>query len=267
MRRLLRVLGLCILAAAPTGALAKVDYRLEVALGAVVPGGAVFHGVVGEYDFNQRTPAEDTRGNVLYDYHFNPGFTAALSLLVNDFELRYQFATLGWSQLEPTHVSFERYRGTAVVYPGELPARAIFLPYQKLPTPSLVVDSPNSPAFRLHSLTLGWRFNLVRGPYQPYIPVAIGLAIGEGGGLGQTLLGSSFQLGFGYEFHLNDRISLGFEVRYNWMLLQNPSSGSLLGDNTTLEGALLTTNASVAQGFVQSVHLVLLQFTTRFHFF
>jgi hypothetical protein len=80
-----------------------------------------------------------------------------------------------------------------------------------------------------HSATFGYRFYLLRGTWQPYIPVDLGAVFVSGTPLSRTLFGATLSAGFGLDVRLWRFLYAGLSVRYQFYITELDQNAGLAG--------------------------------------
>lgn len=203
-RTLAAALALAALALAPRPAAARMQATLEFGVGAAIP----------------LTRYVDSGGP---DGHnrIDNGVHAALNLaiLFDNWQFRYAVSvlSLGHQDLLIPQGTFDQINQAARDLTGT----------DVLGARTSVGNVDDTLTF--HTLTFGYRFYLLRGTWQPYIPVEIGAAIVQSDTLTRSLYGFTLGTGVGLDVHIWKFLYAGLGVRYNFCFTETDQTIAGLG--------------------------------------
>lgn len=201
---------------APTPAAARMVATLEFGAGASIP-------------LSRYIDAESSRGHNTVENGIHASLN--LSLLFDGWQFRYaaNFISLGTQDFELPQDTFDRMNliGEQVNRVFEAQGGQPPLDEPLLPARRDRGDVNDSLVF--HSLTFGYRFWLLRGRWQPYIPVEIGAAIVDSDVLSRTLYGFTLASGIGLDVRIWRFLYAGLGVRYNFYLTETDQNIAGLG--------------------------------------
>lgn len=233
---------------APARPATALDWGLEVSPGVGVPLGTFIDGV----PFAGSSPQVGDAA-AMFDLTSLSGATLGLALLLDQWEIRYTTHVLPFDRLVMTHLMIKRYTDQAF-FPIESFRKAI-----GTSPPLLPPDQPTTwdarglqPAV-IHALTAGYRFRLLDGSIRPYVPVALGFALGQIKG-NPPAPGVTVQIGAGVEWWVHPRFAIGTSIRYHWVAVRNPKT--IDTSVTQLGMQSILADDSVFEGALESVHLL-----------
>lgn len=192
-----------LLASAPAHA---VNVRLELAPMLSIPLGPLLDGIPVVINPPQAAGGANVSG-ILVDVENSVGGGMALSLMLNDFEIRYEFASIDYSELVGTHYEDANLPGFLLEIGGA--ARVD------------VSDSLDS--VFLHNVVFGYRFTPFDWKLRPYVPFGVGFAVAQLRNDMDTIFGFTIQGGIGLEYILG-KFRLGAELRYSFHAYKNPDT-------------------------------------------
>lgn len=211
-----------LVAARPAAAL---DVRVEVAPLVHVPLGEILDGVPALVQ-PPDTLYVNANETWLLDYTHGVGGGVSLSLLLNSWEIRYEFAALPFKSLVLTHAGLAPAGTTTPIF---LPSESLEELSNRAPRrPSVGVSSLD--AVLLHNVGFGYRFTPFDWVVHPYFPLNLGFAAAQLRNGAETLIGFNLQLGVGVEWDPFEAFRVGLAMRYNFTAFKNPDSGFSLGD-------------------------------------
>ncbi len=240
-------------AGAPAAARKKLDLRLEVSPGVGFALGRFLDGIpryfaldYGEtpwtfletQDVTLKTDVDSARA----------GFNFAAAFLIEGFEFRYQLQMLGWGAARITDVAYHNV------------SNRIFLPAERLralPVDVLPGVKANFGPLYLHALGFGYRFTLLEGRFEPYIPLLAGFAWAANDSF-RPVYGGIAQVGLGFDVRLHERFRLGLELRYSWIAVQTPGRELYEASAKEQVAAAATSNDSGFETVLESLHLLTL---------
>jgi len=233
MRARLRTLSLCgaalaviavTVAPAPARAL---DVRVEVAPIISVPFNSVLDGIpldegtvdivevggalgfqVNEAVLQQLGLPRQQQVLALADVTQKVGFGVRLALLLDDWEIRYEFTAYGFDELVYTHVNFPDLTQVG---------QALFFPIEG----ALNLDASSLESMFLHNVGVGYRFTPFDWFIRPYVPLSLGFsAVQLRNGLG-NMYGFNIQAGLGVVWDVWSSLRLSLDVRYGISVFMN----------------------------------------------
>ena len=258
----LAVLALCSLPA-PARA---VDVRIEISPMVSIPIGPFLDAVpvsaisvdsaqlgfnLGQLDFS-----------ALNDYQNSVGGGVGLSILFNNWEIRYEFMALPFAKRKMTHIGFTSSLGVAFYIPVEEFDDATV---RTLTGTTKGEDvSKLDPVF-IHNIGFGWRFvPFDHWIVQPYLPFGLGFSLAQIQNGVDPLPGFYVQLGLGVQYSPVPSFRMALEARYMLGLYKAPDiSASAIGKAAS---GTLTTNASAFDAVMEDVHVVNVVFALAYKF-
>ena len=110
-----------------------------------------------------------------------------------------------------------------------------------------------------HTVTVGYRFDLTKTRWQPYIPLEIGGVFAMSGDVfdDKTLYGMTVGVGFGLDVQVYKAFYLGLAVRYNFVLTESIPEVALVG---------LTSDTPSFESAVAMAHLISVTLQTQVRF-
>jgi outer membrane protein with beta-barrel domain len=205
--------------ASPSRADAIDRFTLEGGVGVAVP-------------LNTFFDLHDTNGNPVFTAKTRPGPSLAISLLLNDVELRWGMNTYRIVDVQSS-LSYSA-EIDQVVSTLEKTGGCELLDCEAIQN---TLQAPSDGFIFVNSLTAGYRFYLHRADWQFYIPVGLGsvVAAGDNAAIEKFLFGFGAQTGFGFDSKITDRWSWFASLRYHLSLVETPTriaaSGVTVGQN------------------------------------
>ncbi|MCA9666819.1 MAG: hypothetical protein KC503_14565 [Myxococcales bacterium] len=257
MRKLAAALCLTLALLAPRPA-HPLEVGLEIELGTSVP--------VGPFPDGVPVSVTDTAGtlfagvpnsayNVLLDAQPVAGFSGGLSLLLGNWYLRVAVAVNTYSSWKATRYAFTNINGTPVqegfqnIYVGEAGNE------YSLDKSATIVST---------RFCVGYRWYLLpEGLIRPYIPMGLGMVVSALEG--SVNYGLTFHAGVGFDVHLHERVDIGFKAQYEWMGVILPKQFQA-GSAADKISAAATSETSVLEAFLESLHTFQFAVTTTFRF-
>lgn len=197
--------------------------------------------------------------NLLVEQKATPGFTGAVTLMLDNYSLRLAMSFHQWSEVRVLNYALLRIEGEDVadelhnVFLGNLLGDS---------TRDAAFDIPERPGFLMLRAALGYRWYLSEGWLRPYIPFGAGPAffLSEGSVYG----GIDLHTGLGVELDISPHWAVGLSLQYEYMGVFLPNDFQAHG----LQGvwiATTTANRSVLDGFVQNFNVMQLALTFLYH--
>lgn len=233
--------GLISLVLVPTLSHAIDKLTLEAGLGMAVPVNTFFD-------------LRSTNGDAIFVAETKIGPSLAVSLLLNDVELRWGMNVYRITDVESQSISNEDVG--EVVDVANAVGLCDALDCQSI---SETLETPDSGFIFVNSLTAGYRFYFSRGDFRPYFPIGIGtvVAAGESASIDRFLFGFGAQSGLGLENTIDEDWSWFLSLRYHISLVEAPTSvaatGIIVGgdafESTTVLFHAVGINAGVLTGW------------------
>jgi hypothetical protein len=256
-----RTLFLCGLALATSIAVAPparaLDVRVEVAPIFSLPFNAVLDGIplpegtidvvrvadalgfqVNEGVLNQFGIPREQDVTSLVDLTQKVGFGVRLALLLNDWEIRYEFVAYGYDELVYTHVNFPDLTQVG---------QAVFFPVEG----ALTLDATSLDSMFLHNLGVGYRFTPFDWIVRPYVPLSLGFAAVQLRNDLGALYGFNIQVGLGVVWDAWKSLRLSLDMRYGISVFMNQDTS--LGGIQQRGIASAGTNASTFEAVVETL--------------
>lgn len=182
-------------------------FTLEGGLGIAVP-------------LNTFFDLHDKSGNPVFTAKTRPGPSLAISLLLNDVELRWGMNAYRIVDVQSSLSYTEEI--DAVVSALEKAGGCDLLDCEAIQN---TLQAPSDGFIFVNSLTAGYRFYFHRGDWHPYIPVGLGsvIAAGDNAAIEKFLFGFGAQTGFGIDNKITDRWSWFASLRYHISLIETPT--------------------------------------------
>ena len=168
---------------------------------------------------NGQTNLNPIPGAVRIDTENDPGFALGLSLLLSDWEIRYNFQMHNWGKLTIDAFNLRLSQDPSLL-------DNVFFEVRDLGLQPIVIEDADeldlSPIF-VHRIMLGYRFYVLDyWVIKPYIPVALGFVYMHGDTFDNTP-GGAFEMGLGAEYRFNDHIGVSLAFRYAANIMKNPA--------------------------------------------
>lgn len=192
-----------------------IDVRLEAAPVISFPMSSFIDGLVINVPADVGFVSQITDGQYQFDEAWvldlsqKTGYGAAISLLLDDWEIRYEFFAMDFDELTVTHVAF------ADVSPD--------LALELNQTGSLGISEFFDSIF-FHSASVGYRFTPYDWVVHPYFPFALGFAAAQVRNGSDTYFGFNIQLGAGVQWDVLDALRVGVGLRYVLGLYKLPQT-------------------------------------------
>lgn len=238
-------LMLALAVAATASPAAALEVRLEVAPQVTIPLNPILDGLPLEF---AQGPVLGIQEELLLDLSQGTGGGASISLLLSDFEIRYEFTLLPWDTLTITHVKFP---GLSQLVEG---AEQIALPAADLLPATSASISGDLDAILIHTVGVGYRFTPWNWVVHPYFPVGLGFTAAQLRNGGDTLLGFNIQLGAGVQWDITKAWRLGIALRYNFAAYKNPDTTFSNIANTGIQSAV--TNRSSFEAVMETLQSI-----------
>lgn len=250
----LPLLALCALprpaAALPVG--------LELELGTGIPLGSFPDGVPVSVD----DPAGEifaklpnSAYNMLLDANPTAGFSSGLSLLLGHWYFRAALSVNTYRDVSVSRYAFRRINGQDL-------APALQNIYVGKVDQEMSID--RTATFVISRFGVGRRWYLLfETPVRPYIMMGLGGVVAsiEDGVRG----GMTFHGGLGADVHLHERFDLGLKLVYEWMGMFLPDNFQATSAATAI-GAAASSENSVLEAFIESLHTLQLGVTATYRF-
>jgi len=232
-------------------------FGIELAPGVGIPVSNFIDGFPIDADLSAEMGQYFSNVALRFDLSNKPGFMGALFFLLEDFEIGYQPLVLPFHRATLTHIMFKDITDKYYV-PVEVLQDAGLIGTGDL---SVDISGDLKPAV-FHAFTFGYRFNLTDTAFRPYIPCAIGFALGRLEG--DNLPGFILQMGLGAEYRFHGHWAAGACVRYNWVAVQNPRT---LGSSVKELGIdQAAANQTLLGAAIESVQVVSVLATASYRF-
>ena len=168
-----------------------------------------------------------------------------LSLLFGNWTFRYavNWIKLGRQDLKIPGDIFQEYEAVQTFLAGSGLAGTFSLP--NLPNASSAGDLDDTMAF--HSISFGYRFYLLRGTWQPYIPLELGATIVSSDQLSRTIYGATASTGIGLDVNVWGPLYVGLAARYNFYITETDQALAVLG---------LVTSRNIYDSSVAMAHII-----------
>lgn len=228
------------------------SFGVELAPGAGIPVSDFINGFPVDADLSAELGSSFQNVALRFDISNNVGFAGAVYFLLDDFELGYEFIALPFRRATLTHILFK-----------DLTTRFYFPVEVILGPGDYSADvSGDLKAAMFHAFTFGYRFYLTDTAFRPYIPFAVGFALGHFEG--NTLPGFVLQMGLGAEYRFGGHWAVGACARYQWIAVRNPRT---LGESVKDLGVdQAAANQSLFGAAIESVQLISVTATAAYRF-
>lgn len=226
----LLALALLGLSAAPAWSL---DLRVEVSPMVSFPIARLLDGLPIEAtvmdDYGTTTDAV-----FLTDLSQGVGGGVGISVLLNDWEIRYELAALPYSRLHVTHVKLPDYTGD------------FYLPYGESVDASGELDE-----LLFHNIVLGYRFTPFDWVVHPYFPFGLGFSAAQTRLDDETLFGFNIQIGVGVQWDVTEAFRVGTALRYTFSAYKNPDTSLSSLQSVGMQSA--ATNTSLFEAVMETM--------------
>jgi len=238
------------------------DIRVEVCPGVGVPLGRYLDGVPrfreGGATMQYWTDNETRHGPWGEDVTLKSdidssyvGFNVSASVLLQNVEFRYQLQMLGWRGETVTDVAFHRV--SEMLY---LPVDSVKgLEASDRPVALLPAVDDDLGRLYIHGVGLGYRFQLMEGEFEPFIPLLLGFTWAHCRAF-DAVYGGFAQMGLGFDWQHSEHLYLGLEMRYSWIVTQTPGPELYQASYVEMVAAATSKNESAFEGFVEDLHLL-----------
>ena len=198
------------------------DVRLEIAPSAAIPLSALMDGVPIQESLD---PNLGFGSSVIYrlDFEQQVGFGVSLALLLNDWEIRYDFARYAYKRVKITHLRFPD--TTNVMYWPLADFNEFLIQAGGTPLPSSV-SLTDWDALYYHCIGFGYRFTPFDWVVHPYVPLDIGFALIQPGNDFELMYGFYIQSGLGLNWDATDHLRVGLVARFTFGFFKNPDTST-----------------------------------------
>lgn len=250
MARFGLLMALCL--ASPARA---VDVRIEVGPFGLVPLGPILDGqasTISNFDLGSLGLQGGTQDiTALTDVTHSSGGGFSLSLLLNQWEIRYEFGVLPYDEVNLTHLG---------IVAGDL---SLYFKTEDLLGQSISGDSSELDPAMFHSIGFGYRFEpFPEWTVSPYVPFGLGFAVAMPRNDVDPMFGFNIQLGVGAHALLGEHFDLGLAVRYGLSAFKNTDTS--ISALTQGASASVSTGSSAFDAAVEVLQAVSISVTLGF---
>lgn len=168
-----------------------------------------------------------------------------LSLLFGNWTFRYaaNWITLGRQDLKIPGDIYQEYTAVQQFLAGTQLGGQLSLP--DLPNAESAGDLGSTMVF--HQIEFGYRFYLLRGTWQPYIPLELGAVVVSSDQLSRTIYGATASTGIGLDVNVWEFLYVGVAARYNFCITETDQALAVIG---------LVTSRNIYDSSIAMAHIV-----------
>lgn len=195
----------------------------------------------------------EAEATVLSDISNGVGGGVSISLLLDNWEIRYELRALPYDHTELTHVGITL---------GDL---SIYLPADEIVGQEITADLSNLDSALFHTLGFGYRFEpFPEWAVSPYVPLLFGVGLAMPRNGADPVIGFDVQLGLGAHWRPVPVFDIGLAVRYELSVYKNPDTS--LGALSKGASASVTTNSSAFDAALEILQAVSIGLTASVGF-